>query len=139
VSALSVRPRSNRTQTANLPLHREMTLTPEDVLRIFCAEVAEADTVWTAWTDNSIALFTSADGGQVVPFWSTEERCANFIASRADLRSCSPVQIPWRLFRQVWVASTIPVGADLGINWVGSEQDCLATREEVVAGVERAT
>jgi len=120
-------------------LHGQMTLTPEDVLRIFCAEVAEGDAVWTAWRGQSIALFSSADGEQVVPFWSTEERCANFIASRTDLQSCSPVQIPWQLFRQVWVASTIPAGAHLGINWVGSEQDCLATREEVVAGVESAT
>ncbi len=116
-----------------------MTPTPDEVLRTFCAEVAEGDAVWTAWTDRSISLFSSADGEQVVPFWSTKERCAHFIAARPDLQSCSPVQIPWQLFRQVWVTSTIPAGADLGINWVGSEQDCLATRDEVVAGVESAT
>jgi hypothetical protein len=113
--------------------------TPENVLRTFCAEVAQGNAVWTVWTDQGVALFSSAEGGQVVPFWSTQERCANFIVSRTDLESCSPVQIPWHQFRQVWAASTAPTGADLGINWAGSEQDCLATREEVVAGVESAT
>ena len=116
-----------------------MTPTPDDVLRTFCTEVAAAGALWTMWSDKSIAVFSSEDGETAVPFWSTRERCAEFLSSQGKLESCSPIQIPWDLFRRVWVQSTIPPEADLGINWLGPGQKCWATREEVIAGVESAT
>ncbi len=116
-----------------------MTLTADEVLQEFCAEVARAGSVWTMQRDKNVASFSAHDGERVLPFWSSRDRCIRYLSSTEELKAFSPLEVPWSILRRRWLEDNAVVEGELGINWADSEQQCSATAEEVISGVENAT
>jgi hypothetical protein len=115
-----------------------MTPTPDDVLREFCAEVAAKRYVWALHRDAQVAIFSSREGERVLPVWSTEARCEEFISTHPAAAGLQPLSVRWDLFRYVWLNTMVPAGGELGIDWPGQGESCWATTQEVMAGVEAA-
>jgi hypothetical protein len=75
--------------------------------------------VWTVEDDEGIPAPENADGQRAMPFWSTQSRVENIIASAPAYAGFRPRELSLDEFQERWLGGLEQDGLLVGINWSG--------------------
>jgi hypothetical protein len=83
------------------------------------ADVRATGVVWTVEDDEGVPAPENADGRRAMPFWSTQSRVENIIASVPAYAGFRPRKLSLDEFRERWLGGLEQDGLLVGINWSG--------------------
>lgn len=85
----------------------------------FYREVAARGSVWTIRDEGGYPAPKTSSGQRAQPFWSSQSRAENIIATVPAYAGFVPEEIAWARFCASWVPGLAADGLLVGVNWSG--------------------
>ncbi|GEM_PF-3375748 len=111
-------------------------LTSQQIEFNFYREVAAERQIYTILDEQGIPTPKNAEGEQVMPFWSSETKAADFILQNSGYQGFKPFAVEWDLFADKWVLGIARDDLLVGLNWQQAEaENCVTEIELLLKGV----